>query len=236
MLIPTMPGFVATLGVALSAFASVVALETPAVAAPATHIWQMDESAGDGTMHDSGSPTQTNGTWRNIQAGVPGFSGTAYRFNGTSRVTVNDNSSLDPGTSDFTITLHVNFTAMPDASVGGDFDLIRKGLGSTSGGYWKVEIYPNSSHTKALGLCQMKGTSHAIKIKGAPSSLNDGNWHTITCAKTSSDVTLTVDGTNYRRTVTIGSISNSAVLTLGSKSSGDDWYSGDMDAVTFQIG
>ena len=79
-------------GMALSVFGLVVALETPAVAAPATHIWQMDEAAGDGTMHDSGSPTQTNGTWRNIQAGVPGFSGTAYRFDGTSRVTVNDNS------------------------------------------------------------------------------------------------------------------------------------------------
>jgi Concanavalin A-like lectin/glucanases superfamily len=222
--------------VVLMAVAMLASSATSALAATKTHVWQMDEPAGTGTMYDTGAPTQTKGTWKNITAGVPGFVGTAYRFGGNSRVTVSDNSSLDPGSDGFTVTVHVNFTTMPDSNAGGDFDLIRKGLGSTSGGYWKVEIYPNSSHTKALGLCQMKGSSNAIKIKGAPSSLNDGRWHTITCTKSNTDVTLTVDGTSYKRTVTIGSIANSAPVTLGSKSSGDDWYTGDMDAVTYQIG
>ena len=43
---------------------------------------------------------------------------------------------------------------------------------------------------------------------------------------------LTVDGTSYTSTVSVGRIANSAVLTLGSKASGDDLYIGDMDPVT----
>ncbi len=214
----------------------VLVLGPAAQAASSTHSWSMDEPSGAGTMVDSGSPTQTNGTWTDIQAGVPGFAGTAYRFKGTSRVTVADNPSLDPGSDMFTTTVHVKFTDIPSNAVGGDYDLIRKGLGSTKGGYWKVEIYPNSAHTKTLGLCQMKGSSGSVKITGSPSSLNDGQWHTISCTKTSSDVTLAVDGTNYKKTVAIGAIANADPLTLGSKDIGDDWYSGDMDEVSLNIG
>ena len=195
----------------------------------------MDEPDGTGTMFDSGSPV-ANGNWLNIQAGVPGSSGTAYRFDGTSRVTVPDAASLDPGSDTFTVTSHVKFTAMPTAAVGGDYDLVRKGLARTNGGYWKLEIYPNNSHTKAEGLCQMKGSINGVKIVNSPSSLNDGAWHTITCEKTSSSVTLTVDGTSYRKQVTVGSIANSDPLTIGADKNQDDVYSGDMDEVTYQIG
>jgi hypothetical protein len=206
-----------------------------AQAATGLHSWSLDEDPGDGTMHDDGSPA-TNGSWMNIQAGVPGLSGTAYRFDGSSRVTVPDSASLDPGSETFTATVHVKFTRMPTDANGGDYDVIRKGLGSTNGGYWKLEVYPNSAHTKANGLCQMKGTSNHIKIVGAPTSLNDGRWHTITCTKTSSDVTLTVDGTSYRKAVVIGSIANSDPLTIGADKFGDDAYTGDLDEVTYSIG
>jgi len=200
-----------------------------------SHAWAMDEAPGIGTMFDSGSPA-TDGNWINIQAGVPGSSGTAYRFDGSSRVTVPDAASLDPGTDTFTASTKVKFSAMPTDADGGDFDLIRKGLGITSGGYWKIEIYPNSAHTKANGLCQMKGSSGHIKITGTPVSLNNDQWHTITCTKTNSNVTLTVDGTSYRKSVTIGSIANGDPLTVGADRTGDDAYIGDMDEVSYTIG
>jgi len=207
----------------------------PAGAAPAGHSWSMNEAAGTGTMFDAGSPA-TDGNWLHIQAGVPGSAGTAYRFDGTSRVTVPDDASLDPGTDRFTVTIHVNFTRMPTDADGGDYDLIRKGLGATSGGYWKLEIYPDDGATKATGLCQMKGSAGHVKITGAPISLNDGAWHTLSCTRTSSDVTLTVDGTNYRKSVTIGSIANSDPLTIGADKTQDDVYTGDMDEVSYEIG
>jgi hypothetical protein len=59
-----------------------------------------------------------------------GVAGTAYRFNGSSsKVVVNDDPSLDRGASWFTATVHVKFTNIPPASIGADYDLIRKGLG-----------------------------------------------------------------------------------------------------------
>jgi hypothetical protein len=212
-----------------------VVAATPAQAAIASHDWEMNESSG-GRMIDTGS-TPTTGNWSNIQAGVSGYSGTAYSFNGTSsRVTVADASSLDPGSATFTATVHVNFTVVPTASSGGDYDLIRKGLSSTSGGYWKLEIYPASNGTQAVARCQMKGSSNATKITNAPYTLNDGAWHTISCTKTDTRVTLVVDGHSYSKSAQIGSISNSADLTLGAKRSGGDWYKGVMDAVTYVIG
>jgi hypothetical protein len=215
--------------------AGVLVLGPAAGAASVSHIWSMDEPNGTGTMNDDGTPTQTDGKWTNIQAGVPGFDGTAYRFGGNSRVTVADDPSLDPGSSDFTATAHVRFTTMPTSAIGGDYDLIRKGLGSSEGGYWKVEIFPDSTNTTAMGRCQMKGSSGSVKITNSPSALNDGTWHTITCAKTGSNVSLTVDGTNYSRNVTIGRIANDDPVTLGSSTAGKDWYSGDMDEVSLQM-
>ncbi len=45
-----------------------------------------------------------------------------------------------------------------------------------------------------------------------------------------------VDGTSYSKNVTIGSIANADPLTLGSKNTGDDSYSGDMDEASLQMG
>ncbi len=222
--------------VAATLVAGMLVLGPAAQAASVSHVWTMDEPDGTGTMSDIRIPTPTDGTWTNIQAGVPGLSSTAYRFSGNSRVTVADDPSLDPGSDTFTETVHVRFTTIPTSAVGGDYDLIRKGLASTNGGYWKVEIVPDSTNTKAMGLCQMEGSSGSVKISGSPTSLNDGTWHTITCTRTSSSVTLTIDGTSYSKNVTIGSIANDDPLTLGSNRAGRDWYSGDMDEVSLQIG
>jgi hypothetical protein len=222
-------------------------VRTPyALADPITHVWLMDEPNGSGTMLDSGLPTPVNGTWENIQSGFPGAhynptsnpTDTAYLFDGSdSRVIVNDDASLDPRASGFTVTAWVNFTGVPTADIGGDYDLARKGLASTSGGYWKIETAPNSTGTKVLGLCQMKGSVGRAKIKKAPYTLNDGRWHMISCTKTDTWISLTVDAKTYFKTVTIGSIANAAPLTVGAKpGSGGDWYNGFMDDVSLQIG
>jgi hypothetical protein len=197
----------------------------------------MDEPDGSGTMLDSGSPTQTSGIWEHIVAGVAGVTGTAYRFNGSSsRIVVNDDPSLDPGSAPFSVTVHVRFTEIPTAEIGGDFDLIRKGLGSTSGGDWKVEIVPTSNGQQTMGLCHVQGSAGVAEAKGAPSTLDDGTWHELSCSKDDDGVTLTVDGTSYVTDDVVGSIANSAPLTVGAKSIGGDWYDGDMDDVSLQIG
>jgi hypothetical protein len=66
----------------------------------------------------------------------------------------------------------------------------------------------------------------------------DGHaWHTIRCAKDSSGLTMFVDGSKVGfKAASIGSIANSAPLTIGAKSTGGDWYSGRMDQASVTIG
>jgi concanavalin A-like lectin/glucanase superfamily protein len=211
--------------------AAVVVLAAPASAATAAH-WALNEPPGSTTMVDD-SGHNNNGTLQNVAANA-GF----YSFNGTSsRVVVRDNpnGSLDPGTTDFTYGVRVRTTVVPDDAVG-DYDLLRKGLGSTKGGYFKVELFPNASNTKARALCQAQGTKGAAKLVGS-TNLADGAWHTITCEKKPSAFNLYVDGAlKATKPNTIGSIANAAALTLGAKDIGGDWFRGDMNDATLSIG
>jgi Concanavalin A-like lectin/glucanases superfamily len=124
---------------------------------------------------------------------------------------------------------------VPDDVVG-DFDLLRKGLSSTNGGYYKAELHPNSANTKARALCQAQGSSGAAMLVGS-TNLADGVWHVITCEKQAGVFNLRVDGALIAsKSVTIGSISNGVPLTLGAKSTGGDWYKGSMRMAKLVVG
>lgn len=197
---------------ALPAFAATVAL------------WHMDESSGQ--MIDS-SGSGNHGTLENVMRVSPGYngSGRAYSFNGSSsRVVIRNAPSLNPGSKTITITAHVKFTLRPPASVG-DYDLVRKGSG-----IYKMEIVGSGQ-----GFCRFQGTGGTLSVKGGP-NLADGRWHTIVCTKTSSGITLTVDGSATSRSGNVGSISSSAPLILGGKpNKSGDWYKGLMDEVSISI-
>ena len=201
----------------------------PARAATTVGLWHMDETSG-GTANDS-SDKDNDGRLSHITFVTPGFdgSGGAYSFNGTSsKVIVSSSSSLSPGSQTIIVTVHVNFTDNPSESVG-DYDLVRKG--SSSAPYYKVEILQSGK-----AFCFFRGSSSRKGVTVGP-ALNDGHWHTITCKKTSGTISGTVDGTTSSKSITIGSISNSASLVFGGKASGnDDLYKGEMDEVVIAIG
>jgi hypothetical protein len=123
------------------------------------------------------------------------------------------------------MTAYVSFTSPPSDSVG-DYDLIRKGLSNTEGGDYKMEILGSGK-----AFCYFRGSSGSESIENGP-NLADGAWHKIQCIKTSSSVSLVVDGKQYTQSVTVGSISNSAKLAIGAKAEGGDWYLGLMDEVS----
>ena len=192
--------------------------------------WQME----DPTQLLDSSGNNNNGTTTNITGAVPGLVGNGYHFNGDSVATVPSSDSLNPGSANITLTVPVKFT-QPLSTAVGDYDLLRKGLASTPGGDYKMEILPRKNNTKAKAFCYFKDSSNTVgKIVNGP-NLADGNWHTLSCTKTPTSVQLTVDGTTYTNPVQLGSISNSAPLTIGAKSGGGDWYSGDMDEVSVDI-
>ncbi len=209
---------------------AVVAASTmTALGASPTAVWHMDETSGSVARDSTGHGY--DGAMQSIKRGVPGVSGTGFEFNGTSsRIIVNDAPGLRAGDKDLVVTVNVSFTKRPS----GDYDLIRKGLSSSSGGDWKIEIMPTSVGSQAY--CYWKG-SIASKSKTAGPDLADGRYHKITCEKHATTVALVVDGHRYSSTKTVGRIDNTAQLSIGAKAgSGGDWYKGRMDEVSVTIG
>jgi Concanavalin A-like lectin/glucanases superfamily len=196
-----------------------------ATAASTVALWHMDESSG-GMADSSGSGN--DGTLQNITRVAPGYggSGRAYSFNGTNaRVVVKNSPSLNPGTQGITVTVHVKTGVQPPPSVG-DYDLVRKGSG-----IYKMEIMGSGQ-----GYCKFAGSGGSASIKAGP-NVTDGQWHTISCRKTSSRITLTVDGNSWSKSANVGSISSGATLVLSGKPNGSgDRYKGVMDEVSIAIG
>jgi Laminin G domain len=189
-------------------------------------LWHMDEASGT-TMFDSAG--QNNGMLTpSVAVGQPGFSGSAYGFDGSSSyVSVPSADSMNPGSGNFSFTIALQTTGTPPPSPE-DWDLIRKGDITTAGGEYKMEFQSTGQAS-----CGFKGTHYAELVAGP--QLNDGQWHTITCVKTSSDIELIVDGQTFATAATVGSISNTAPVVIGSHP-GADWYQGSLDEATISIG
>lgn len=215
-------------GAGAAAIALVVVGGTNAHAATVVANWQMNETSGT-RMNDATG--RHPGTIKNVTLGAPGYAGTAYNFaRKPSYVSVPNAADLNPGTGVFTVTVRVKFAKVPSASVG-DFDLIRKGLSSTSGGSWKVEIMRSGK-----ALCNYRSPSNQGEIIAGP-NLADNKWHTISCARTATQVVLTVDGTRYVLNKAVKGISNSSTVLIGAKStSGEDQTTAVLDELTITTG
>jgi len=190
--------------------------------------WHMNETQGasmadviadhDGILHGG------------VTLGVAGFNGTAYGFNGSnSYVTVPSSPDLNPGTAAMSFTVHVKLTAPPPAGKTVDYDILRKGISSTKGGMYKFEIAHDGRAT-----CRFLGSKGDVRIHTGPNVAN-GKWHTITCGRTASAVTLTVDGAKFSRAGATGTISNTDGITIGAKP-GSDYYLGSLDEISIAIG
>ena len=205
-----------------------IATASPASAATLVARWNMDGSGS--TTGDSTGRGHT-GTLHHVAVGQPGISGSGYGFSGKpSYVTVPSSGDFSPGTGNFKVTLAVRFPAAPSSSVA-DFDLLRRGLSSTAGGSYKVEILRSGR-----AFCDYRGSSGEVTVTGTQNLANN-KWHTISCARVGNSVVLTVDGASLSRSGSIGSITGSTTLYLGAKdSSGTDQYSGLMDTVSITKG
>ncbi|SRR6266487_2607938 len=215
----------------LAPLAGAAALVVPKAGAAGTTValWHMDEAAGAGTMADSAGGHTGNLT--NVQTGVAGFQGNAYRFNGSSsKAVVPSSGNFGIGNADFSFTVHVKFSNVPSVAVG-DYDLLR----GTPGGAYKLEIVARNGRTTGKASCFFHGSAGKAVLTAGP-NLADNAWHTLSCNKTANAIQLVVDGQTFGKSVTIGSITNASPLSLGAKSGGGDWYDGLMDVVSVSVG
>jgi hypothetical protein len=124
----------------------------------------------------------------------------------------------------------VTFRSSVSPGTGLDYDMLRKGLTTSVGGEYKVEIL--QANGKARALCVIKDSAKKVlQIRGT-TNLTDGEVHTITCSRTSSGLTLVVDNLAPRtKAGATGIISNTALLALGAKAEGGpdaDWFNGEL--------
>lgn len=194
--------------------------------------WHMDEGAGATRMVDS-SPYGNHGSVYSVRTGVDGLGGRAYDFDDRpSVVTVPDSSTLDPGSRRLAISVYVRMSTPV-----GDWNVLEKGRWSTAGGQYKIEIQRRDSGRRGVAQCRLSGSRTATLLQGGP-NLADGRWHRIICRKNDTHVSLQVDAAVVaQRAVTIGSISNSAPLTIGAKNRrGGDQYIGYVDGPIVYVG
>src|SRR5215204_3547161 len=190
--------------------------------------WQMNETSGQ--MIDS-SGNNNNGDPTDVRQ-----RGSRYVFNGsTSYVLVPDSDSLDPQGKNITLRAGVKVT---DAPMDDDsYDIVRKGLSSSPGGDYKMEIKRAADPTVGKLHCLFKGDGGTVD-KVARHDIVDGNWHTLECIKTSTSVVARVDGkSGSTKAGSAGSISNASEVLVGAKTADplDDTFDGSMDFVSIDI-
>jgi hypothetical protein len=191
--------------------------------------WQMNDTVY-GQMLDS-SGNNNNGTPKDVTQ-----TGAHYDFNGsTSHVLVPDADSLDPQANDITLTasVWVNGQSLNDDS----YDVVRKGLVTTTGGDYKMEIQRTDATVGKLH-CLFRGNRRTVDIV-AQRDIVDGNWHTLQCIKKSTSVVAMVDGRSFTKTGKAGSIANASAVMVGAKEvtpKPDDMFNGSMDFVSIDIG
>lgn len=193
------------------------------------------------------SPFTNNGR---LRGGVNRRDG-AYHFHPRSRgnhhfdrITAPNSRSLNPGLHVFTYGLRLR--VKPGAEwMNHEMAVIRKGDFDTPGGDYKMEI-GRTETGKVWADCVMHdldGKGHGyVRYKAYGVTLNDGAWHTVTCARVDRHhVSITIDQlTKTTRTVALGRIKGKDALMLGCQfQSGTrkrEQFVGWMDRVTITVG
>jgi hypothetical protein len=187
-------------------------------------LWHMNERSGN-VMRDS--IHHHNGHLRHVRLGLPGFSRTAYGFNGSSSyVSVPSASGLNPRRQRIAISMHLKARSAPAKP---DWDLIRKGYHYNRGGEYLMEYQPSGRAS-----CAFMGSIKRSQLFSRP-GLNDGRWHTIKCIKTGHRIQVVVDGRKFSRRVRVGRIGNGAPVVIGARPR-SEFFRGSLDEAKIKIG
>jgi hypothetical protein len=205
----------------------------PPTSGVAAH-WGFNESGTPSTAKDD-SGNGNNGAVFNIRG-----DGRAYTFNGTdSRVVVKDSSTLDPGNADFRFGVTLSMDAPP--MVGETYDVLRKGLSTTAGGDYKLEM--ERVNGAAYARCLVKDGQKVAAFVRAGTDLADGREHTVECRRARNSVSVVVDGAvkGTKTVSSLGSVSNASDLAIGAKAEGTaktgfDWYLGTVSDAFVRMG
>ena len=148
------------------------------------------------------------------------LSGGAYSFNGkSSYIQTRASSTVNPGSAAFSYSVTIKLPI--SITFGRDFSLVRRGSSKLPGPYYKLEmVYMKATGNMRLE-CALRDASGAhASVSARGNTLNDGQWHTLTCSKAAKTISLTEDGHVRTKRVTLGNMSNTRPLTFGAEQVG----------------
>ena len=199
--------------------------------------WEMNEGPGASVMQDSSGNGVNGQIGTSIVTGFNVLGATAYHWPFKSptqppadpqRLVQVNASSLNPGTGTYSVTLRYR----TNQHFG---NIIQKGQAG-SGAYFKIEN-PNGQLN-----CVFRGkTSSGSLVRKAvqdPTATSDNKWHIATCTRSSTGLTLTMDGKVVATAKgSTGNVTNTRPITIGGKLNCDqvkttcDYFTGDIDYI-----
>jgi hypothetical protein len=228
-----------TLAVSLLVCLSMTAMAGAGYAAGPSLVadWEMNEPAGttvmtdatgnhNGVVHPSG--VSANGMSYHWEQRCPACLPAAPER----VVVVADSAELDIADPALSYTLEFRYHTR-----GGYGNIMQKGQSGTTGGQIKVQL------PQGRPQCLFKGANGMRVGSGSPAAINDGQWHTVKCVHTQTQVLTYVDGVRMGlKNGSTGPINNAKPFVVGGKLSCDqvtttcDYFSGDIDWVRITRG
>jgi hypothetical protein len=144
-----------------------------------------------------------------------------------------DTPDLNPGAAPFSYGASVLLT---QAQLTTGSNIVQKGLFDTPGGQWKLQADNLAGRPSCIVQGMLNGQRTLAKVESTLSIT--GAWHTITCRKTTSYVAIQVDGVERgRKTIQVGTVSNTTPVRIGAKNLKDDndQFHGALDNVFFRL-
>ncbi len=163
---------------------------------------------------------------------VRGRPGKAARFprSGFALIEAPDRKAWDPRRRDFSYGSKVKIRRN---AVGRHTNVVQKGYYRQPGGQWKLQI------DRGRPSCVVNGDEGRLLVR-AGSSVANGRWHRLVCARTGDQLTLRIDGEVVASaTGDTGKVSNGSVVRVGAKKLGPgrvDQFRGRLDMTFLSIG
>jgi hypothetical protein len=158
---------------------------------------------------------------------------------GKAMLRINHHASFNPLLGDFTITALVKLEA---AEVSAGANLVQKGVNSTPGGQWKLQV------DNGIPACRILGDSNADDDTGDPGedvkvdwtgSIAGTGWKFVSCKRRGTELSISVaNATPVVKTILPLNVDNTAHVTIGAKGTGstNDQFHGALDNVVFSTG
>jgi Concanavalin A-like lectin/glucanases superfamily len=231
---------VAALAISASLTAAPVASGASALAPVTQVLYEMNEAPGATIMLDSsgnGLDAPINQDGLDTGAVYNGATGYFWPRKGPNAlpvaperiIQVGDNPLLDPRGDTFTVEIRYR----TKENFG---NIIQKGQSASRGGQWKIQ------NPMGLPSCLFKSPTGQAGVRSTI-NLSDNEWHTLTCVRTPTRVTMYIDGVYHKRRIAnTGTIDNTVPMTIGGKINCDqvvttcDYFSGMIDYVKLTRG